>query len=286
MKILVTGNAGQLGHDVVNDARARGIDAIGVDVAEMDITDQTQVEEMISRGNYDAVVHCAAWTAVDKAEDPELFDTVRAVNATGTGYIAKVCRELDIPLMYFSTDYVFDGQGTRPWQPDDPKNPLNVYGLTKSEGEDFVLQNPKNYILRISWVFGANGTNFIKTMLRLAENHDHLTVVNDQVGLPTYTLDLARLAVDMIQTDKYGTYHVANTGEYISWYDFAREIFRQAGRKIDVEPVTSDQYPAAAKRPSNSRMDLSRVEEEGFEPLPSWQDALARYLKVLEAQAK
>lgn len=286
MKILVTGNAGQLGHDVVNDARARGIDAIGVDVAEMDITDQTQVEEMISRGNYDAVVHCAAWTAVDKAEDPELFDTVRAVNATGTGYIAKVCRELDIPLMYFSTDYVFDGQGTRPWQPDDPKNPLNVYGLTKSEGEDFVLQNPKNYILRISWVFGANGSNFIKTMLRLAENHDHLTVVNDQVGLPTYTLDLARLAVDMIQTDKYGTYHVANTGDYISWYDFAKEIFRQAGRKIDVEPVTSDQYPAAAKRPSNSRMDLSRVEEEGFEPLPSWQDALARYLKVLEVQAK
>lgn len=287
MKILVTGYAGQLGHDVVLDARSRGIDAIGVDVAEMDITDQSAVEEMISRGNYDAVVHCAAWTAVDKAEEPELLDLVRAVNATGTGYIAKVCRELDIPLMYFSTDYVFDGKGTRPWEPEDAKDPLNVYGLTKSEGEDEVLKNPKNFILRISWVFGRNGANFIKTMLRLAQSHDHLTVVNDQIGLPTYTYDLARLVVDMIQTDKYGIYHVANTGDYISWYDFAKEIFRQAGVSVDVTPVGSDQYPAKAVRPSNSRMDLSKVEKEGFTPLPAWQDALARYLEVLKAdQAK
>lgn len=282
MKILVTGNKGQLGHDVILEAKKRGIDAVGVDVAEMDITDKGQVERMISRGNYDGVVHCAAWTAVDKAEEPELFETVEAVNATGTGYIAKVCKELDLPLMYFSTDYVFDGQGTTPWKEDDVKNPLNVYGITKSEGEDFVSENPKSYTLRISWVFGVNGANFIKTMLRLAKDHKTITVVDDQVGLPTYTKDLARLVVDMIQTDRYGTYHVSNTGDYISWYDFAKEIFKQAGLKIKVVPVGSDQYPAKAKRPTNSRMDLSKLANSGFIPLPNWKDALQRYLVVLE----
>lgn len=282
MKILVTGNKGQLGHDVILQAKERGIDAVGVDVAEMDITDQGQVEQVISRGNYDAVVHCAAWTAVDKGEEPELFETVEAVNATGTGYIAKVCKELDIPLMYFSTDYVFDGQGTRPWKEDDEKNPLNVYGLTKSEGEDYVKENPKFFTLRISWVFGLNGANFIKTMLRLGKTRDTITVVDDQVGLPTYTQDLARLVLDMILTDQYGVYHVSNTGEYISWYDFAKEIFKQAGMKVKIIPVGSDQYPAKAKRPTNSRLDMSKLEQSGFAPLPTWQDALSRYLKVLK----
>ncbi len=281
MKILVTGNKGQLGHDVILQAKERGIDAVGVDVAEMDITDQGQVEQVISRGNYDAVVHCAAWTAVDKGEEPELFETVEAVNATGTGYIAKVCKELDIPLMYFSTDYVFDGQGTRPWKEDDEKNPLNVYGLTKSEGEDYVKDNPKFFTLRISWVFGLNGANFIKTMLRLGKERDTITVVDDQVGLPTYTYDLARLVLDMIVSDQYGVYHVSNSGNYISWYDFAKEIFKQAGMKVKVVPVGSDQYPAKAKRPTNSRLDMSKLEQSGFTPLPAWQDALARYLEVL-----
>ncbi len=282
MKILVTGNKGQLGHDVILEAKKRGIDAVGVDVAEMDITNRSQVEQVISRGNYDALVHCAAWTAVDKAEEPELFETVEAVNATGTGYIAKVCKELDIPLMYFSTDYVFDGQGTNPWQEDDEKNPLNVYGLTKSEGEDYVKENPKFFTLRISWVFGLNGANFIKTMLRLGKTRDTITVVDDQVGLPTYTQDLARLVLDMILTDQYGVYHVSNTGEYISWYDFAKEIFKQAGMKVKIIPVGSDQYPAKAKRPTNSRLDMSKLEQSGFAPLPTWQDALSRYLKVLK----
>ena len=282
MKILVTGAAGQLGHDIIVQAKERGMDPVGVDIAEMDITDPVAVTEVISRGNYDAVIHCAAWTAVDKGEEPELFETVEAINALGTAYIAKVCRDLDIPLMYFSTDYVFDGQGTEPWKTDDEKNPLNVYGLTKSEGEDYVFKNLKHFVLRISWVFGANGINFIKKMLELAKTHDTLTVVDDQIGLPTYTWDLARLSLDMIETDKYGTYHVANTGDFISWYDFAREIFHQSGKNVKVIPVGSDQYPAKAKRPSNSRMDLSSVEKAGFTPLPAWQDALSRYLETLE----
>lgn len=283
MKILVTGAKGQLGHDVVNEAKKRGYDPVGVDVAEMDITDREQVEEVISRGDYDVVVHCAAWTAVDKGEEPELFETVEAVNALGTKYIADVCRQLDIPLMYFSTDYVFDGQGTRPWKEDDEKNPLNVYGLTKSEGEDFVMENPKNWILRISWVFGASGQNFIRTMVRLGKDRDTLTVVDDQIGLPTYTLDLAKLVVDMIETDKYGTYNVCNSGDdYISWYDFAKEIFNQAGmKKVKVVPVGSDQYPAKAKRPTNSRLDLTKLKEAGFTPLPDWKDATGRYLETL-----
>lgn len=281
MKLLVTGYKGQLGFDVVNEARSRGIEAVGVDIDEMDITNPEQVREVITEGGYDAVVHCAAWTAVDKAEEPELLETVRKVNAEGTKNIVDVCEELDIPIMYFSTDYVFSGDGEEPWMEDAPKDPLNVYGLTKGEGEDFVTAWPKHFIIRISWVFGKNGHNFIKTMLKLAKTHDHLTVVNDQVGSPTYTWDLARLVVDMIQTDKYGIYHATNQG-YCSWYDFAKEIFKQAGVEVDVEPVGSDAYPAKAKRPSNSRMNQTKLDENGFERLPSWQDALSRYLKVLE----
>lgn len=282
MKILITGAKGQLGNDVILEAKKRGYRPEGVDVAEMDITKRNEVERVISRGNYDVVVHCAAWTAVDKAEEPECFETVEAVNALGTKYIADTCRQLNIPLMYFSTDYVFDGQGTEPWKIDDEKNPLNVYGITKSEGEDYVMQNEKNWILRISWVFGKSGQNFIRTMVRLGKTRDSLTVVDDQIGLPTYTVDLARLVVDMIETEKYGTYHVSNTGEYISWYNFAKEIFKQANMKVKVVPVGSDQYPAKAKRPTNSRMDLSAVEQAGFKPLPAWQDALGRYLEVLK----
>lgn len=279
MKILVTGVKGQLGHDVVNEAEKRGIEAVGVDIDEMDITNWHEVEKVITEGNYDVVVHCAAWTAVDKAEEPELFEKVEAVNAEGTRNINEVCKKLDIPIMYFSTDYVFDGEGTEPWKEDDAKNPLNVYGITKSEGEDYVLENPKHFIIRIAWVFGKNGNNFIKTMLKLAETRDLVTVVDDQIGLPTYTYDLARLVVDMIQTDKYGVYHATNSGDFISWYDFAKEIFAQAGKKMKVVPVGSDQYPAKAKRPSNSRMSQTRLTENGFEPLPAWQDALSRYLE-------
>ncbi|MCF0245648.1 MAG: dTDP-4-dehydrorhamnose reductase [Ileibacterium sp.] len=277
MKILVTGYKGQLGYDVVNEAEKRGIEAVGVDIDEMDITNAAQVEEVIKAGNYDAVVHCAAWTAVDKAEEPELLDVVRKVNAEGTKNIVDVCRELDIPVMYFSTDYVFDGQGDQPWMEDAPRDPLNVYGLTKAEGEEFVEAYPKHFIIRISWVFGNNGNNFIKTMLKLGSTRKDLTVVNDQIGSPTYTYDLARLVVDMIQTDKYGKYHATNQG-ICSWYDFAKEIFRQAGMDVNVAPVSSDAYPAKAKRPSNSRMNQTRLDENGFERLPSWQDALSRYL--------
>lgn len=285
MKILVTGVKGQLGYDVVEEAEKRGIEAVGVDIDEMDITSEDQVNDVILNGDYDAVVHCAAWTAVDKAEEPELLDKVRDVNATGTKYIVEACRKKNIPIMYFSTDYVFDGKGTRPWMEDDPRNPLNVYGLTKAEGEEFVETWPKHFIIRISWVFGRNGNNFIKTMLRLGNTRDHLTVVNDQIGSPTYTWDLARLVVDMIQTDKYGTYHAANQGE-ISWYDFAREIFRQAGMDVQVDPVSSAEYPAKAIRPSNSRMNQTNLDDNGFERLPAWQDALARYLDVLKEQEK
>lgn len=282
MKILVTGVKGQLGHDIVEQAADRGIEAVGVDIEEMDITNWHQVKDVIEAGNYDAVIHCAAWTAVDKAEEKELFEKVEAVNADGTRNINDICKHLNIPIMYFSTDYVFDGEGREPWKEYDEKNPLNVYGLTKSEGEDYVLENPKHFIVRIAWVFGKNGANFIKTMLRLSETHDMLTVVDDQIGLPTYTWDLARLALDMIETDKYGIYHATNSGDYISWYDFAREIFKQAGKKVKVIPVGSDQYPAKAKRPSNSRMSQTRLVENGFTPLPEWKDALARYLKEIE----
>lgn len=282
MKILVTGYKGQLGYDVVNEATSRGIEAIGVDIDEMDITNQEQVNTVIKSGNYDAVVHCAAWTAVDKAEEPELFETVKKVNATGTKYIADVCEELDIPMMYFSTDYVFDGEGTTPWNEYDERHPLNVYGLTKAQGEEFVEKLKKHFIIRIAWVFGKNGNNFIKTMLRLGKERGAVSVVNDQVGNPTYTYDLAKLVVDMIQTDKYGKYHATNSGDFISWYDFACEIFKQAGMNVKVTPVDSNQFPAKAKRPKNSRMNQTELDKNGFNRLPAWQDALGRYLKEIQ----
>ncbi len=281
MKVLVTGVKGQLGYDVVHELKKQQIEAVGVDVEEMDITDGDQVENVIRNADPDAVIHCAAYTAVDAAEDNE--ELCRRVNAQGTENVAKVCREMDIKMMYISTDYVFDGHGTRPWEPDDPRDPLNVYGQTKYEGELAVEKNVKKFfIVRIAWVFGVNGKNFIKTMLNLGRTHDKLTVVNDQTGSPTYTYDLARLLVDMIQTDRYGRYHATNEG-ICTWYEFACEIFRQAGIDVEVTPVTSDEYPAKAKRPENSRMSKKKLEENGFERLPSWQDAVKRYLKEIEA---
>lgn len=300
MKILVTGVAGQLGHDVMNELSGRGYEGIGSDLApeyggikdgtpvnampyvSLDITDAEKVRKVISEAAPDAVVHCAAWTAVDKAE--ECPDVVRRINVGGTENIAKVCEDLDIPMMYFSTDYVFDGNGTRPWEPDDPRDPLGVYGQTKADGELAVISHVKKFfILRIAWVFGVNGKNFIRTMLNLSRTHDSLKVVNDQVGTPTYTYDLARLIVDMIRTEKYGIYHVTNEGDYISWYDFAVAIFREAGIDgMTVTPVTSAEYGAKAKRPYNSRMDRSKLAENGFKPLPTWQDALKRYVKILK----
>lgn len=278
MKILVTGYKGQLGYDVVNEAISRNIEAVGVDVEEMDITEAKQVENVIKEGNYDAVVHCAAWTAVDKAEDE--VELCTKVNVQGTKNIANVCKELDIPMMYFSTDYVFDGQGETPWSEYDQRDPLNVYGQTKYEGELIVEKLAKHFIVRIAWVFGKNGNNFIKTMLRLGNERGAVSVVNDQVGSPTYTFDLAKLVVDMIQSDKYGTYHATNEG-LCSWYEFACEIFKQAGISVDVTPVDSDTFPVKAKRPKNSRMHRSELDKNGFNRLPSWQDALGRYLKEI-----
>ena len=282
MRALVTGVKGQLGHDVMKELAKRGYEGVGVDVEEMDITDAAAVDRVIKESKVDSVVHCAAWTAVDAAEDN--VEICRKVNALGTENIAKVCKELDIPMIYFSTDYVFDGQGTRPWEPDDPVvEPLNVYGLTKFEGEQAVEKYlDKYYIVRIAWVFGVNGKNFIKTMLNLGKTHDTLTVVNDQVGTPTYTYDLSRLVVDMLEKEEYGKYHVTNEGGYISWYDFAKEIFRQAGMDVNVVPVSSDAYPAKAKRPANSRLEKKKLDEHGFDRLPTWQDALSRYLKEIE----
>ena len=298
MRLFVTGVGGQLGHDVMNEASKRGIEAVGSDIAEcysgvadgspvtampymaLDITDAEAVDRVIKKSGCDAVVHCAAYTAVDAAEDN--VDLCRKINAYGTENIAKVCKELDIPMMYFSTDYVFDGEGTRPWEPEDERHPLNVYGQTKYEGELAVEANLEKYfILRIAWVFGKNGKNFIKTMLNLAKTHSDLKVVNDQIGTPTYTYDLARLILDMIVTDKYGKYHVTNEG-YCSWYEFALEIFRQAGVEVNVAPCATEEFPVKAKRPHNSRMNRSKIVEAGFEPLPTWQDALGRYLKEIE----
>lgn len=280
MKVLVTGVKGQLGFDVVNELLKRGHEAIGVDIEEMDITDEESVNRVIKAAAPDAVIHCAAYTAVDAAEDN--VDICRKVNATGTGYIAKVCKDLDIKMMYISTDYVFNGQGTRPWEPDDVREPLNIYGQTKYEGELLVEETlDKFFTVRIAWVFGVNGKNFIKTMLNIGKTRDKLTVVADQIGSPTYTYDLARLLVDMIETDKYGRYHATNEG-LCSWYDFACEIFKQAGMNVSVEPVGSDQFPVKAKRPMNSRMNKDKLTENGFVPLPSWQDALARYLTEIE----
>ena len=303
MKVFVTGVGGQLGHDIVNDLAGRGLDAVGSDLAPvysgiddgsavtkaayipMDITDPDCVRKVLTQVKPDAVIHCAAWTAVDAAEEEENISKVRAINAQGTQNIADVCKALDCKLVYISTDYVFDGQGETPWQPDcKDYKPLNVYGQTKLEGELAVAQTvEKFFIVRIAWVFGLNGNNFIKTMLKLSEKYDALRVVCDQIGTPTYTLDLSRLLVDMVQTEKYGYYHATNEGGYISWYDFAREIFRQAGKQMTVTPVTTAEYGLSkAARPFNSRLDKSKLVENGFAPLPSWQDALSRYLKEIE----
>lgn len=280
MRVFVTGVKGQLGYDVMNELEKQGLEGIGVDIDEMDITDADQVNKVIKEAAPDAVIHCAAYTAVDAAEDNE--EICRKVNAQGTENIAKVCEELDIKMMYISTDYVFNGQGERPWEPNDEREPLNVYGQTKYEGELAIEEHVKKFFtVRIAWVFGVNGKNFIKTMLNLGKTHDHLTVVNDQTGSPTYTYDLARLLVDMIQTDKYGRYHATNEG-ICTWYEFACEIFKQAGMNVFVAPVSSDEYPAKAKRPSNSRMDKSKLTANGFTPLPTWQDALSRYLKEIQ----
>lgn len=286
MKVLVTGAKGQLGIDVVKELKKRGHIAIGVGSQEMDITDLALVEKVITGANPDAVVHCAAWTAVDVAEDN--VEKCRLINATGTENIAKVCKELDIKMIYISTDYVFDGQGTKPWLPDDERNPLNVYGQTKYEGELLVENNlSKYFIVRIAWVFGVNGKNFVKTMLNLGKRNSRLTVVDDQVGSPTYTFDLARLLIDMVETEKYGSYHVTNEG-FCSWYEFAREIFRQAAeinpiyRSILIDPVDSSAYQVKAKRPSNSRMCKDKLSDNGFDRMPTWQDALGRYLKEIE----
>lgn len=282
MKVLVTGVKGQLGYDVVKECEKRNIEAIGVDVEEMDITDASKVEEVIKNSHVDAVIHCAAWTAVDKAEDE--VELCTKVNVDGTRNIARVCKELDIKMMYFSTDYVFDGQGNTEWKEYDERHPLNVYGQTKCDGEIAVQELLEKYfIVRIAWVFGINGNNFIKTMLRLGKERGAVSVVNDQIGSPTYTYDLARLVVDMIQTDKYGIYHATNEG-LCSWYEFACEIFKQAGLDVEVTPVSSDAFAAKAKRPNNSRMSKVELDKNGFDRLPTWQDALKRYLEVLNKE--
>ena len=303
MKVFVTGVAGQLGHDVVNEVCSRGYTAVGSDIAPeysgvqdgsavtkcqyvaMDITDKAAVSTILTEIAPDVVVHCAAWTAVDMAEDDDKVEKVRAINAGGTQNIADACKALNCKMVYISTDYVFDGQGETPWQPDcKDYKPLNVYGQTKLEGELAVANTlDKYFIVRIAWVFGLNGNNFIKTMLNIGKKYPELRVVSDQIGTPTYTYDLSRLLVDMIETDKYGYYHATNEGGFISWYDFACEIFRQAGYETKVNPVTTEEYGLSkAARPFNSRLDKSKLVQNGFTPLPTWQDALTRYLKEIE----
>lgn len=284
MKVLVTGVKGQLGYDVVAELTKRGHEAVGVDIEEMDITDAESVNKVIGEAAPDAVIHCAAWTAVDAAEDEANIPKVKAVNVNGTRNIAEVCKKLDCKMIYISTDYVFNGQGTEPWQPDcKDYAPLSVYGQTKLDGELAVAELLEKYfIVRIAWVFGVNGKNFIKTMLNVGKKYPEVRVVSDQIGTPTYTYDLARLLVDMAETEKYGYYHATNEGGYISWYDFTCEIFRQAGYDTKVTPVTTEEYGISkAERPFNSRLDKSKLSENGFEPLPTWQDALSRYLKEL-----
>lgn len=280
MKVLVTGVKGQLGYDVVKELERRGHQAIGVDIEEMDITDAASVRQVLCQESPDAVIHCAAYTAVDAAEENE--EICRKVNVLGTQHIADMCKLLDIKMIYISTDYVFDGTGERPWEPEDAQGPVSVYGQTKYEGE-LAVQNTldKYFIVRIAWVFGINGNNFVKTMLRLAETRDTLTVVNDQYGSPTYTYDLARLLVDMVQTEKYGIYHATNEG-ICTWYEFACAIFQTAGIPMKVLPVTSAEYAAKAKRPANSRMSKEKLTENGFAKLAAWQDALERYIKMLQ----
>lgn len=301
MKVFVTGVGGQLGHDVMNELHKRGHEGIGSDIApqysgaqdgsavttmpyiQLDITDASAVSRVLREVKPDAVVHCAAWTAVDAAEEPENQPKVRAINAEGTANIAEVCKELDCKMVYISTDYVFNGQGETPWQPDcEDYAPLNFYGQMKLEGELAVSSRLEKYfIVRIAWVFGKNGKNFIKTMLKLGETHDTLRVVNDQIGTPTYTLDLSRLLVDMIETERYGYYHATNEGGYISWYDFACAIFKTAGMHVNVLPVTTAEYgESKAKRPFNSRLDKSKLKENGFQPLPDWRNALERYIST------
>ncbi|MDO5598039.1 MAG: dTDP-4-dehydrorhamnose reductase [Acidaminococcus sp.] len=301
MKILVTGVNGQLGHDVMLELQKRGYEAVGcgsspayrgmadavakLPYVSLDITDDAAVDRVLQEIKPDCVCHCAAWTAVDAAEEPENKDKVFAVNVDGTRNLARACQALDAKFMYISTDYVFNGQGTEPWKADSQEfAPLNVYGKSKLYGELAVKELlTKYFIVRIAWVFGLNGNNFVKTMLKVGKNHDTLRVVNDQIGTPTYTADLARLLVDMLETDKYGTYHATNEGGYISWYDFAREIFRQAGYSTKVIPVTTEEYGLSkARRPFNSRLDKSKLKEQGFQPLPDWRDGVRRYLEELE----
>ena len=293
MKVLVTGVAGQLGHDAMQELAKRNIPAVGTDLKEgipLDITDEKAVHQVLQKEKPTVILHCAAWTAVDLAEEEQNKETVYAVNVTGTKNLVKEAKELGARFVYISTDYVFNGEGTTPWKPDCTEYaPLNYYGQTKWQGEQMVKQYLSSYfIVRIAWVFGLNGGNFIKTMLKVGKNHDRLTVVKDQIGTPTYTKDLARLLVDMIQTEKYGIYHATNEGGYISWYDFAVEIFKQAAvldsdydeEHLQVVPVTTEEYGVSkARRPFNSRLDRSKLVEQGFEPLPDWKDALARYIK-------
>lgn len=293
MKVLVTGVGGQLGHDVMNELTKRGHQCVGSDILpkekislpyqylQLDITNKQAVDKAIIDIGFDAVVHCAAWTAVDAAEEAENQDKVFAINADGTKYIAEACKKIDCKMVYISTDYVFNGVGTVPWQPDcKDYAPLNIYGKSKLQGEFAVVRTLEKYfIVRIAWVFGKNGNNFIKTMLNVGKKFDTLSVVNDQIGTPTYTYDLARLLVDMIETEKYGYYHVTNEGGYISWYDFACEIFKQAGYTTKIVPVTTAEYGLLkAKRPFNSRLDKSKIVKNGFKPLPSWKNALKRYI--------
>lgn len=284
MKVLVTGVKGQLGNDVVNELKKRGHEAVGVDIDEMDITDKNRVHEVLQSVKPNSVIHCAAWTAVDAAEDVENREKVFAINSLGTKYLAEECKSLNCKMMYISTDYVFDGKGDTPWRPEcKAYRPLNVYGKSKLEGEQAVASLlDKFFIVRIAWVFGKNGNNFIKTMLALGKKYHSIRVVNDQIGTPTYTYDLARLLADMIETEHYGYYHATNEGGYISWCEFAGEIFRQAGYPTEVIPVTTEEYGLSkAARPFNSRLDKTKLIENGFQPLPTWQNALERYLKEL-----
>lgn len=281
MKILVTGVTGQLGYDVVRELERRHIEYKGTSSKEMDISDPEAVERVITEYHPDAIIHCAAYTAVDKAEDD--YGWAMDVNAKGTLAVAKAAKEIDAKMLYISTDYVFNGKGIEPFTVNAVKEPLNMYGLTKLFGEQAVqMLLTKYFIVRIAWVFGKNGNNFIKTMLKVGKTHAELRVVNDQIGTPTYTYDLARLLVDMVETDKYGYYHATNEGGYISWYNFACEIFRQAGYPTKVTPVTTAEYGLSkAKRPFNSRLDKSKLTENGFTPLPDWKDALERYLREI-----